>query len=62
MTEFGSVFSYMFFKCLMVCSGIAGVVFLAYNDKPGWGWLIFVLVLLSSTSFKWTPNETKEKE
>lgn len=24
---------------------IAGVVFLAANDKEGWGWLIFILAI-----------------
>ena len=24
---------------------IAGIIFLAYNDKSGWGWLIFLLII-----------------
>jgi len=25
---------------------ILGIIFLAYNDKDGWGWLIFALVFM----------------
>lgn len=25
---------------------VSGIVFLAYNNKPGWGWLTFVFVLV----------------
>ena len=24
---------------------LAGIVFLAYNDKSGWGWLVFIFIL-----------------
>lgn len=42
----------MFLKAAMVVSAIAGTVFLAYNDKPGWGWLIFIAVMLSTISIR----------
>jgi hypothetical protein len=34
-------------KYPVMIAGIAGVAFLAYHDKPGWGWLIFFLICLT---------------
>ena len=37
-----------------ICA-IVGAAFLAYHDRPGWGWLIFLAVCLGSYSIKETP-------
>jgi len=36
----------------------AGVVFLAYHDKDGWGWLVFVMVCLCTIRISTTNNDT----
>jgi hypothetical protein len=33
-------------------AAIAGAVFLAYHDRDGWGWLIFVAIMLGCYSIK----------
>lgn len=58
MTESIIVTAFLITKAIMMCAGIAGVVFLAYHGKQGWGWLIFILILLASTSFKHTSDKT----
>jgi hypothetical protein len=35
----------MFGSKVVCLASIAGAVFLAANDKEGWGWLIFVAML-----------------
>lgn len=52
-------------KAVATVAAIAGVVFLAYNDKPGWGWLIVVAIVLGSFTVRTTPDEpvpVKEKQ
>lgn len=51
----------MFFKTVMIVSAIAGTVFLAYNDRPGWGWLIFITFILAGTSIH-VGDDTKKEE
>jgi hypothetical protein len=34
-------------KGIVMAALIAGVVYLAANDHAGWGWLVFVLILLA---------------
>lgn len=40
----------MFLKSTTVVAAIAGAVFLAYNDRPGWGWLIFIAIILATAT------------
>ena len=42
----------MFFKTVMVVSAIAASAYLAFHDKPGWGWLIFVTIILACVSIR----------
>lgn len=37
-------------KVLASITAIAGATYLAYNDKSGWGWLIFLAILISPGS------------
>lgn len=32
-------------SCVFDIVSVLGIVFLAYNGKDGWGWLIFILIL-----------------
>lgn len=34
----------------------AGVVYLAANDKPGWGWLIVLGILVSCKGYRYTKD------
>jgi hypothetical protein len=34
-------------KAIVMAALIGGVVYLAANDHSGWGWLIFMLILLA---------------
>lgn len=31
--------------CLVDIALVAGICFLAYTGKDGWGWLVFILIL-----------------
>lgn len=34
--------------------------FLAYHDKPGWGWFLFAAVLMAGAASDWKPYATKD--
>jgi uncharacterized membrane protein HdeD (DUF308 family) len=53
MNEFIAVILIAFFKMITLVAITFGVVFLADNEKSGWGWLIFLGVLVASTSYKY---------
>ena len=40
-------------RAITIISVTAGVVYLAANDKPGWGWLIVLGILVGSTSYRY---------
>ena len=40
-------------KAITIICLAGGVVYLAANDKPGWGWLIFLGVFVASTSYRY---------
>jgi len=40
-----SFFEKLDFKKALQILLILGIVFLAYNDKDGWGWLTFILFI-----------------
>ena len=61
MTELNVLFFALLFKAFAVCVAIAAAAFLAYHGKEGWGWMIFLAVVLGSTSYKYTPD-TPNKE
>lgn len=62
MNELTVLFFALLFKAVAVCAAIAGVVYLAYHEKAGWGWLIFLAVVLASTSYKYTPDTPTEQK
>lgn len=37
---------------LPAITAVVGAVLMALNDKQGWGWLLFIAVLLGSSSIK----------
>lgn len=60
MSELTVLFFALLFKMVGIVAAIGGVVYLAYHDKQGWGWLVVVAVLLSTTSYKYTPDTPVE--
>lgn len=42
----------MFFRMLMLLGVTSGAVYLAYYDKPGWGWLIFLSVCVACGKYR----------
>lgn len=56
MSELTVLFFGLLFRMIALCAAIGGVVYLAYHGKEGWGWLIFVAVLIATTSYKYTPD------
>ncbi len=60
MSELTVLFFAIFFKSLCLIAAIAGATFLIYHNKDGWGWLIFLAIIVGSTSYKYTPDEKKE--
>lgn len=62
MSELTVLFFAILFKSLTICACIAGIVFLIHTDKQGWGWLVFLAILIGSTSYKYHPDEPPKKE
>ncbi len=56
MTELNVLALAVALKAVCLIATVAGIVYLAYNDKPGWGWLVFIAVLIASTTYKYTPD------
>lgn len=46
------VLMFIIFRSLATISVIGGATFLAYHGKDGWGWLIFLAVILGAFSIK----------
>lgn len=51
MTELNVLALALIVRAITIISIAAGVVYLAANDKPGWGWLIVLGILVGSTSY-----------
>lgn len=62
MTELNVLFFALLFKAVAVCVAIAAAAFLAYYGKEGWGWMIFLAVVLGSTSYKYTPDTPSNEQ
>lgn len=49
-------------KYLAICCTVAGVCFLVYEGKDGWGWLIFIGVLLCGTTIQTSKTLAAQKD
>lgn len=47
MKEIRDILAVFMFAAIPI-TGFLAVAFLIYHDKPGWGWLLFVVVLITS--------------
>jgi len=56
MSELTVLFFALLFKSICLCFAIAAAAYLAYLGKDGWGWMIFLAILIGSTSYKYTPD------
>lgn len=56
MSELNVIALALVMRAITIVSIACGVVYLAANDKPGWGWLIFLAVIVGSTSYKYTKD------
>ncbi|MEB5816684.1 hypothetical protein [Klebsiella quasipneumoniae] len=45
MKELRDIFALAIFAAIPI-SGIISVAFLIYQDKSGWGWLLFALIII----------------
>lgn len=52
MTEHTAMFLIAAARSVATCLSVAGAVWLAYHDKKGWGWMIFLALCLGSFSVK----------
>lgn len=52
MTHNDLVFASVICRGIGVLAAIAGAVYLAIEQKAGWGWLIFLAIVLGSYSLK----------
>ena len=43
-------------RALTIAVCVWGIVQLASQGKDGWGWLIFLAILIASTSYKYTKD------
>lgn len=48
MKEIRDIFALAIFAAIPI-SGIISVAFLIYHDKPGWGWLLFALIIIAGS-------------
>lgn len=48
MKEIIDIFALAIFAAIPI-SGIISVAFLIYHDKPGWGWLLFALIIIAGS-------------
>lgn len=39
----------IFFFAAIPISGFLSIAFLIYHDKPGWGWLLFAVLVISGS-------------
>lgn len=53
MTELNVMALALTLRTIAVICITAGVVCLEANDKPGWGWLILLGMLVGSTSYRY---------
>jgi uncharacterized membrane protein HdeD (DUF308 family) len=56
MTEFSTVVCIALIKSITVLGLTYGIVTLSSQDKPGWGWLVFIAVLVASTSYRYVKD------
>jgi uncharacterized membrane protein HdeD (DUF308 family) len=48
-------------KSVVLLGIIAGIVYLASNDLPGWGWLVFLFVLTLVTNEDSNQNKNESE-
>lgn len=56
MTELNVMALAIVIRGIVVCACVAGSVYLASQDKNGWGWLIFIAFVVASTNYKYTKD------
>jgi hypothetical protein len=56
MTELQVMALYFVMRALILLGLIAAATYLAVNDKQGWGWILFIAVLVASSSVKYTKD------
>ena len=52
MSEHTAMFLIASVRSVATCLAVAGAVWLAYHEKKGWGWMIFLALCLGSFSVK----------
>jgi len=60
MTDNAVVFFSVALRGLSVLAAIGGAVYLAHQGKDGWGWLIFLSVILGSYSIRSRADPTPQ--
>ena len=56
MNEFIAVILIAFFKMITLLGLTAAIVYLIKEDKNGWGWLVFIAIMVISTSYKYVKD------
>jgi len=41
-------------RTVAICFAIFAAAYLAFYEKDGWGWMIFLAICIGSTSYKYT--------
>jgi hypothetical protein len=60
MNEIEVMFYALLIRGVVLCVITAGVVFLAFNNKLGWGWLIVLGMILATTTYSYKPDACRE--
>lgn len=56
MDEYTALIIIVFIKSLATIAAIAAACFLAYYEKTGWGWMIFLALCIGSSSIHVGPD------
>ena len=52
MSEYTAMVVIVFLKSIVAMSAVLGAIYLAYYEKSGWGWMIFLAIVLGSSSVR----------
>lgn len=52
MTEYTAIVVIVFLKSMVAMSAVLGAIYLAHYEKPGWGWMIFLAIVLGASSVR----------
>lgn len=62
MSEYAAVVLIVFLKSIVALSAVVGAIYLAYHEKAGWGWMIFLAMVLGFSSVRLGSGQKPQEE